>query len=680
MAVISDSPLPRRTLLLAGAIIAFSGIVAYINSLGAPFIFDDLDAIVANPTIHSLAASLTPLADTSVSGRPILSLSLALNYALGHNNPAGYRALNVIIHIVAGLILFGIIRRTLKRPVLRNLYGNDSVALALALSLMWVLHPLQTESITYVIQRAESLMGLFYLLTLYSFIRGIEHQELTQLKESKGWYTVSLVACYLGTGTKEVMVTAPFIVLCYDRAFASGSFKASFKTRSKWYLGLFLSWILLGLLIASTGGNRGGSIGFGIGVTWWQYALTQLKAITTYISLSLWPHPLIFARGAFWITSAQEIIPHAVIVLGLFISTLIAFKKNSPLGFLGICFFAILSPTSSIIPGTTQMIVEHRMYLPLIAILTIALLGLYKLASKKTTAVCIVLCIPLGYLTSLRNNVYLSSATLWQDTILHEPNNAFAQLNYGVELINENKFEEAKKHIELSLKLEPNSVEALTNLGTIAIKTGYPDQAAFYFNRALTLPLASSQTEMDVANSLLETGQYDIALVHYKKAISLKPQSPEAECNLGIALSRLGRVNEALPHFDNSIKNNPDFSPAHFNRANAFRRLGKIDEAIVEYRTTLQLNPNDADAALNLGNIFLQTGNLNEAIAHFKEVLRIKPTYAEAHNSLGLAYARANVLNEALNEFKEALRLKPNYPAAEANLAHTENILNSTHN
>jgi tetratricopeptide (TPR) repeat protein len=680
MAVISDSSLPRRTLLLAGAIIAFSGIVAYINSLGAPFIFDDLDAIVANPTIHSLGASFLPTQDTSVSGRPILNFSLALNYALGHNNPSGYRAVNVLIHILAGLVLFGIIRRTLKRPLLRTLYGNDSAALALALSLMWVLHPLQTESITYVIQRAESLMGLFYLLTLYCFIRGIEHQELTQKKESSIWYTLSLIACYLGVGTKEVMVTAPFIVLCYDRTFASGSFKNSFIARSRWYLGLFLSWIVLGLLIASTGGNRGGSIGFGIGVSWWQYALTQFKAITTYISLSLWPHPLIFARGAFWITNTLEIIPHAVIVLGLFISTLIAFKKNSPLGFLGIWFFAILSPTSSIIPGTTQMIVEHRMYLPLIAILTLALLGLYTLVSKKTTAVFIVLCLPLGYLTSLRNNVYLSSATLWQDTISHEPNNAFAQLNYGVELINQNKFEEAKKHIELSLKLEPNSVEALTNLGNIAIKTGNPEQAASYFNQALTLPQASSQTEIDVANSLLETGQYDIALTHYEKAISLKPQSPEAECNLGIALSRLGRVNEALPHFEKSIKNNPDFPPAHFNRANAYRRLGKFDEAITEYKITLQLNPNYADAALNLGNLFLQAGNLNEAIGHFKQVLRINPNYAEAHNSLGLAFARANALTDAVTEFKEALRLKPNYPAAASNLAHAENILNSTHN
>jgi len=680
MAVISDSTLPRRTLLLAGAIIAFSGIVAYINSLGAPFIFDDLDAIVANPSIHSLSASLTPLADTSVSGRPVLNFSLALNYLLGHTNPSGYRALNIVIHIFAGLVLFGIMRRTLKRPVLRNLYGNDSAALALALALMWVIHPLQTESITYVIQRAESLMGLFYLLTLYCFIRGIEHQELTQTKESTRWYILSIIACYLGMGTKEVMVTAPFIVLCYDRTFASGNFKDAFSKRLKWYLGLFLSWIILGLLIASTGGNRGGSIGFGIGVSWWQYALTQFKAITTYISLSLWPHPLVFARGAFWITNALEIIPHAVIVLGLFAGTLIAFRKNTPLGFLGIWFFAILSPTSSIIPGTTQMIVEHRMYLPLVAILTIVLLGLYSLASKKTTAVFIVLCLPLGYLTNIRNTVYLSSETLWKDTVAHEPNNAFAQLNYGVELMNKNKFDEAKKHIELSLQLNPASVEALTNLGNIAVKTGHPDEASEYFNKALALPQSSSQTEIDVANSLLETGQYEMALTHYEKAIRLKPQSPEAECNLGIALSRLGRVNEALPHFNRSIENSYDFAPAHFNRANALRRLGQINEAITEYKNTLRLNPNFADAALNLGNLFLQTNNLNEAIGYFKDVLRLNPNYAEAHNSLGLALARANALSEAILEFKEALKLKPNYPAARANLEHAENIINSTHN
>ena len=679
MAVISAPSLPRRTLLLAGAIIAFSGIVAYINCLSAPFIFDDLDAIVANKTIHTFATSLSPAADTSVSGRPVLNLSLAFNYALGHNSPAGYRAVNILIHILAGLTLFGIARRTLKRPALRILYGADSAALALAVSLMWVLHPLQTESITYVIQRAESLMGLFYLLTLYFFIRGIELQELTEKNKSILWYSLSMIACFLGMGTKEVMVSAPFMLLVYDRAFAAGSFKEAFKVRRNWYLGLILSWLFLALLIASTGGNRGGSIGFGIGVAWWKYALTQFKAITTYISLSLWPHPLVFARGAFWVTSIFEILPHALIVLGLFAGTLIALKKNTPLGFLGLWFFAILSPTSSIIPGTTQMIVEHRMYLPLIAVITLALLGLYALASKRTTAVFIVLCLPLGYFTTLRNAVYLDTSLLWKSTVMHEPTNAFAQLNYGVELMKTEHYEEAKTHIQTSLELNPNSIEAYTNLGNIAIKTGHPDEASGYFKEALKLPQASAQTQIDVANSLLETGHYDEALTHYEEALHLKPQSTEAECNFGIALLRKGHVVESLSHFDRSLENDPDFTPAHFNRGNALRRIGHTSEAIAEYKETLRLNPSFIDAALNLGNLLLQEDKLSEAIGYFHTVLHSAPNYAEAHNSLGLALAKGHAFSEALTEFKEALKLKPNYPAAAANLSHTEAALNASH-
>ena len=672
MAVISASILPRRTLLLAGAIIAFAGIFAYLNGLSAPFIFDDLDAIVANKTIHSFSTALSPLADTTVSGRPILNLSLAFNYALGHNSPVGYRAVNILIHILAGLTLFGIARRTLKRPALRSLYGNDSAALALALALMWVLHPLQTESITYVIQRAESLMGLFYLFTVYCFIRGLELQELTHKNKSILWYTLSLLACFLGMGTKEVMVSAPFILLCYDRTFAAGSFKEAFKARLKWYIGFFISWIYLGILIASTGGNRSGSIGFGIGVSPWLYLLTQFRALTTYISLSLWPHPLIFARGPVWITNATEIIPHAIIIVGLFVGTLVAFRKNTPLGFLGIWFFAILSPTSSIVPGTTQMIVEHRMYLPLLAVLTLAILGLYALVSKRTTAIFIVLCLPLGYLTTLRNAVYLSSASLWKDTVMNEPSNAFAQLNYGVELLKLSQYDDAKSHLALALKLQPTSIEAVTNLGILSIKTGDKENAARYFEQALKLPHVSAQTQIDVANSYLESGDVAGALKHYDAALRLNPHSTEAECNLGIALLRSGRVIDSLPHFDRAIENDSDFTPAHFNRGNALRRIGHIDEALAEYKESLRLNPRFSDASLNLGNLLLQEGKLNDAIGYFQDVLKVQPDYAEAHNSLGLALASAHAYKEAIAEFKEALRLKPNYPIALSNLKRAE--------
>jgi hypothetical protein len=291
MAVKQGIPVPQRVILLAAALIAFGAIAAYLGTLSVPFIFDDGEAITGNPTLRHLATALGTGGEATVStasGRPVLNLTFALNYALGRYDPSGYHAMNIAIHVLAGLALFGLVRRTLKQPVMSARFGSDSAALALAIALIWTLHPLQTESVTYVSQRAESLMGLFYFLTLYGFVRGTEAEGSSSTVDgslgSKGgaapgflqkagvWYAVSIVACFLGAATKEVMVTAPLIVLLYDRTFIAGSFKDALRRRPWIYAGLAASWGLLACLIASTGGNRGGSIGFGISVPWWKYA------------------------------------------------------------------------------------------------------------------------------------------------------------------------------------------------------------------------------------------------------------------------------------------------------------------------------------------------------------------------------------------------------------------------
>ena len=284
---------------LAGVAIVLAALVAYYNSFSGPFIYDDVVSITENPTIRHLwpvGRVLSPPAHLPVTGRPLLNLSLALNYALSGNAVWSYHALNLLIHILAGLTLFGLVRRTLLRqgnggqalqqPVLSKQFGEASMPLAFAVALLWVVHPLQTECVTYVTQRAESLMGLLYLLTLYCFVRGAESArtlnaerrtpnaespttnyelpttERRRLSDysSSLWMLASVGACLLGMASKEVMVSAPLMVLLYDRTFVAGSFRAAWQNHWRLYLGLAVSWLLLGFLVASTGGNRNGSV------------------------------------------------------------------------------------------------------------------------------------------------------------------------------------------------------------------------------------------------------------------------------------------------------------------------------------------------------------------------------------------------------------------------------------
>ena len=226
-----------------------------------------------------------------MSGRPLLNLSLAINYAISGTAVWSYHALNLAIHVLAGLTLFAIVRRTLRRPVLAGRFGPSANALALAVSALWLWHPVQTESVTYLSQRAESLMGLFYLLTLYCFIRGA---ETNANGDRRLWFPLSVLACLAGIATKEVIVTAPVLVFLYDRTFISGSFAGAWRRHWPLYVALAATWLPLGCLMVSP---HHWAVGFGQGVAWWAYGLTECRVVVKYLLLAFWPHPLVFDYG-----------------------------------------------------------------------------------------------------------------------------------------------------------------------------------------------------------------------------------------------------------------------------------------------------------------------------------------------------------------------------------------------
>jgi len=184
--------LPSPRIVIAIGIIIFAGVATYHNCFVVPFLLDDVESIAQNPTIRHLWPiwqALSPSATSMVGGRPVVNLSFAFNYAVGGLVPWGYHALNLAIHILAGLALFGVVRRTLLQPSLRERLGPSAARWALAAAVLWTVHPLQTEAVTYISQRCESLMGLFYLLTLYCFIRGADSQR------SDRWFALSVMAC-----------------------------------------------------------------------------------------------------------------------------------------------------------------------------------------------------------------------------------------------------------------------------------------------------------------------------------------------------------------------------------------------------------------------------------------------------------------------------------------------------
>ncbi len=567
-----------------GALLVLAVLLAYGNSVSAPFVFDDHLSITENAAIRQLWPLGTPLSPPSgngltVEGRPILNLSLALNYAISGNSPWSYRVVNVAIHAAAALLLFGLIRRTLI-----SLHLRPATLIAGSAALLWAVHPLQTESVTYIIQRTESLAGLFYLATLYFSCRGRP--------------ALSVAACALGMATKEVMVTAPLMVLLYDRTFVSGSFHTAWMRRRSFYLALATTWLILAALVLGAG-NRGGTIGIAAGVTPWEYALCQSRALIHYARLALWPSPLVFDYGADFV-SFSAALPYALVVVAMLAATVFALWKRPAPGFLGAWFFVILAPTSSFVGGTRQMLAEHRIYLSLAALTVFAALVAQRYLGRRFWVATLAVSAALGAATVHRNADYASELSLYRDTAAKRPENGFARYNLGELYAAAGQHAEAVTEFAASVRLLPNAAHAHFNLANSVAALGRPTEARTHFGDALRIDPNYAKAHFNLGNLLLAIGDKAAARDHFRRVIALEPDHLEARTNLGGALLELGRVDEAREQLAHVIRARPDSVEAHYGLGNAFLLQKKYPEAAREFEIVLRLRPDLAIASERL--------------------------------------------------------------------------------
>ncbi len=613
----------RRAGWWAGAGLSVAVVAIYLNSLSTPFVFDDTLSIAGNETIRQLwppGRALTPPSGEglTVDGRPVLNFSLALNYAAGGTAVEGYHAMNIAIHLGAALALFGVVRRTLRRvgrekiSASRSLLAGDgargespasrllpqnATALAFLVALLWAVHPLQTESVTYVIQRAESLMGFFFLVTFYFFSRGVEAEREGA---RRGWFAAAVGAGLLGAGTKEVTAALPLLVLLYDRAFVAGTMREAWRQRRGVYIGLALIWPLLAWLVGGTG-SRGGTAGVGINVTWWQYALTQSEAIICYLALAVWPEPLVFDYGTRWVRNVATVVPEAVGLIALVGGTLCALWRKPALGFLGMWFFCILAPTS-FIPGNRQTISEHRMYLPLAAVVVAGVVGLWwglvsvrrvdaRRAGRVTLAVGVALAAVLGALTVRRNGDYHSELGLYRDTVAKRPDNAFARYNLGKVLAEFGAPGEAIAHYEAALRLEPGWPHVHNNLGSALLELGRSAEAAAYFQSAVRIKPDYALAQGNLGLALIQLGQKEGAREALQAAVRFRPDYIEARYNLGAVLLDTGKAKEAAEEFERIVARGAGNAEVHYNLGTAYLVLGRAKEAVREFETALRLKP-----------------------------------------------------------------------------------------
>ncbi len=693
---------------MAAAVMVLVLIVAYSNTYQNAFVFDDINSIPENTTIRRLAFSrelLFPEVNASVTARPVLNFSLAVNYAIHGEAVWGYHLGNLAIHVIAALALFGIVRRTCMLDSQPANVRQSALPLAFSIALLWGVHPIQTSAVTYMIQRAESMMGMFYLLTLYFAIRGIDSRRPAV------WHTLAITACALGMGTKEVIVSAPVMVVLYDRIFVYSSLKIALSRRRSLYLGLFLTWIILITLVWQTQSLR--SAGFGLGVKWWQYAGTQFGVILNYLKLSFWPSPLILDYGIFMERNLLLIVAQAAGIATLMFGTIAAIRYQHWLGFLGFWFFAILSPSSSVMPLVTQTAAEHRMYLSLAAVVAAVVVLCWKLWRRfitmltsgeqrsvivsRAVPMILVICIAavLVRLTYSRNLDYRTNRTIWEDTYSKRPDNFRAADNLGLNYMESGEVPKAIELFNRAIELNPLFPNPRNNLGVAYNRSGEPERAVEHFNKAIELHAGDPRSYNNRGNSWYAMKKYQAAIEDYDTAIKLDPEYISAYNNRGNTYYAMEQFDDAIADFTRTIQLDPtlgqtymkrgfayvqisedhkaiedltraiellsplEVAPAYDERGRAYGLLGQYESALADHTRAIESDPEFGKAYYNRGTIYARLEQYEKSISDFTHAVRLVPDHAMAFYYRGMTYDQLGQANKALNDYNMVIEIDP---------------------
>jgi protein O-mannosyl-transferase len=428
------------------------------------------------------------------------------------------------------------------------------------------------------------------------------------------------------------------------------------------------TWLLLGLLILSMGGTRGEVAGFNVGATWWSYALKQCEAIILYLRLTIWPHPLIVFYGTDVVTNPLAVWWQLLVLVALVSGTFYAVWKNAVLGFCAMWFFAILAPSSSVVPLISQTVSEHRMYLSVAAPLVLFVAALFMFSPRSALAASLGCASAFGIISARRNVDYRSELSIWADTVAKAPHNARARVNLGAALSGQGDAAGARTQYEIAIQQNPSLPEALNNLATLYLDIKEVTKAIQACEAALRIQPKFALAHNNLGTALIQAGRTAEGISHLQTALQLKPEMAEAHCNLSPALLGMGKTDEALTHAETAVRLKPTLALAHFNLATVLLAKSDVSRAASALETAIQLNPGYAEAHSNLGTLYYRAGDAARAVPHYEAAIRAKPDYLDARNNLASALFQTGKAEHAVEQYRAVIRLQPSYAEAHFNL------------
>lgn len=609
------------------ALIVLAGLLAYMNTFRVPFVFDDLTNITGNQTIRSLSDVMSGWDEIRFLG----IFTFAINYRLHGLSVAGYHLFNLTIHITSALLVFWLVMLTMKTPLLRESRLCQSgwwpQAIALFTGLVFVVHPVQTQAVTYIVQRLASMATLFYLLSLvmYAWWRlradaeasGSGRRTFLNLKD-KGVliFAASLVSALLAMSTKEIAFTLPFVVALWEFAF----FRGNAGKRVLHLLPFALTLIVIPLSLLINSRPLTSAAGFAETPSAPDYLFTQTRVIVTYLRLLVLPinQNLDYDYPVYHTLFEPAVLISTVFLLALVGVGVLLWRlsgRNSdqaPLRLVsfGIFWFFITISVESSFIAIADVIFEHRLYLPSIGLVIAVVAAGGTMArslkrkvpfpGKVMVVLAAVIVTALGAAAYSRNHVWGDAIRLWGDTVSKSPGKArphqvLAYYYYDAGLVAEAESENLK-----AISIKPDYADALNSLGVI----------------------------------YLDSGRYEEAEVILKRTLEVSPGFIDAHFNLGMVYLKSGQLEKADSELNLVVKAAPDYTKAWQNLATLYIIEERYPEATGPLLKVIELDPYDYFAYNDLGNIYAMQGRYSEAMVKYRTALSINPDFQEARDNL----------------------------------------------
>lgn len=559
-------------------IILLVGVAAYANIFGGPFVFDDLEAIPGNPVIRDLGNFLPGGSGYGYSRRWVGMLSFALNYRLGGLAVGGYHLVNLVIHLGTALLVYLLVRQLFRTPLLSTApIASRAATAALAAAMLFVAHPVQTQAVTYIVQRLTSLCTFFYLLAivLYLEARLSTWTRGAGRMAAKNWLflTGATGAALLAMFTKEIAFTLPLAALLIDFSF----FPGPCRQRLPALLPLLLTLPLVPILVFA-GGEMSSSatiLNARVDIPRWPYFFTQFPVIVTYLRLLILPvdQNLDYDFPLYTTPFTPQVLLSGLVLTGILFLAAWLYRMSRrqpptpeclPIAFGLLWFFLTLAVESSLVP-LSDVIFEHRLYLPS-AGLAAAAGTLVAIGMQRTSTIlggrlplfaagAVILC--LAAATWQRNRVWHDGVTLWQDTARKSPEKSRPWYNLGTYLKDSGRADEAIAPLERAVRIDPGNAEAWHNLGL----------------------------------AFLMTNRIGEALPPLQSAVRLNPEMDNATINYAVALILANRPADAAALLERHLQRFPDWAEARLNLGTAYARSGNLEAAGRELAVLRRLNP-----------------------------------------------------------------------------------------